>query len=108
MITAVVVWIKRGLLLVLLLALLVFMVSFAASNTGEVSLRLAGWSLGTVKAATLAVVSFIGGGVMGMVVSVVALSRLRLRNASLMRKLARRDKELQKLRSSSLKGLTDA
>ncbi|WP_263079630.1 lipopolysaccharide assembly protein LapA domain-containing protein [Endozoicomonas sp. Mp262] len=108
MMTALVVWMKRGLLLVLLLILLVFMVSFATSNTSEVHLQLLGWDLMSIKTASLAVMSFIAGGVVGIIVSVVSISRLQLKNSSLMRKLARRDKELQKLRSSSLKGLTDA
>ena len=61
-----------------------------------------------LSSSTLVMVPFVLGGFIGLLVSLVFVARLRLANASLKRKLVRRDAEIQKLRSSALKGLTDA
>ena len=108
MVTILMVWIKRLFAVIIFLLMLMLLVSFTASNTGEVQLELLGWHIVPLKISSLVVVSFILGGVTGLLVSVLSISRLRLRNASLLRKVRRRDEELQKLRNSSLKGLTDA
>ncbi|WP_257284857.1 LapA family protein [Endozoicomonas sp. SESOKO1] len=104
----IVVWIKRLLILALFVVLLVFFVNFTLSNTEQISLEMGGLVIPPVSSSTLVMVPFVLGGFAGLLVSLTLVIRLRLANASLRRKLARRDAELQKLRSSALKGLTDA
>ncbi|WP_257265819.1 LapA family protein [Endozoicomonas sp. ONNA2] len=106
--TAIVVWFKRLLVLVLSVVLLVLFVNFTLSNTEQISLEIGGIKMPGVSTSTLVMVPFVLGGFAGLLVSLMLVIRLRLANASLRRKLARRDAELQKLRSSALKGLTNA
>ena len=101
-------WLKRLVILALFVVLLVLVVNFALSNTGQVTLEMAGWTMPPLKSSTLVLVPFILGGVIGLLVSLVLVVRLHMANSSLKRKLARRDAEIQKLRSSTLKGLTNA
>ncbi len=102
------VWLKRLVVLTLFAVLLVLFVSFTLSNTGQITLELVGWTMPPVQSSTLVLVPFILGGVIGLLVSFTLVIRLRMVNSSLKRKLARRDAEIQKLRSSTLKGLTNA
>ncbi|OED40331.1 hypothetical protein ACH42_16955 [Endozoicomonas sp. (ex Bugula neritina AB1)] len=102
------VWLKRLLVLVVFLVLLVFFVNFTLSNTQLISLDLAGIMLPEVTLSTLVLVPFVLGGLLGLLVSAMLVLRMTYANKSLGRKLARRDNEIQKLRSSTLKGLTDA
>lgn len=104
----VVVFVRRLLILVLFVVLLVFFVNFTLSNADQITLEVGGLTIPTVSSSTLVIVPFVLGGFAGLLVSLMFVIRLRLANASLRRKLARRDAELQKLRSSALKGLTDA
>lgn len=104
----IVVWFRRLLVLALFVVLLVFFVNFTLSNTEQISLEMGGLAIPAVSSSTLVMVPFILGGFTGLLVSLVLVIRLRLANASLKRKLVRRDAEIQKLRSSALKGLTDA
>ncbi|USE39103.1 LapA family protein [Endozoicomonas sp. SCSIO W0465] len=104
----IVVWIKRLLVLALFVVLLVLFVNFTLSNTEQISLEMGGLTIPAVSSSTLVMVPFVLGGFAGLLVSLMLVIRLRLANASLRRKLARRDAELKKLRSSALKGLTDA
>ncbi|WP_067585542.1 lipopolysaccharide assembly protein LapA domain-containing protein [Endozoicomonas ascidiicola] len=106
--TTILVWIKRLLTLALFVVLLVFFVNFTLSNTEQVVLELGGMSLPSFSTSTLVLVPFVIGGLVGLVISLILVTRLRLANASLKRKLERRDTELHKLRSSALKGITDA
>ena len=102
------VWLKRLVILALFAVLLVFFVNFSLSNTGQVTLDLVGWTMPPVKSSTLVLVPFILGCVIGLLASLMLIIRLRMANSSLKRKLTRRDAEIQKLRSSTLKGLTNA
>lgn len=102
------VWLKRLMILALFVVLLVIFVNFALSNTGQMTLDMAGWTTPPLKSSTLVLVPFILGGVIGLLVSLALVIRLHMANNSLKRKLARRDAEIQKLRSSTLKGLADA
>ena len=102
------VWLKRLVILALFVFLLFIFVNFALSNTGQVTLEMAGWSSPPLKSSTLVLVPFILGGVIGLLASLALVIRLHMANNSLKRKLARRDAEIQKLRSSTLKGLANA
>ena len=104
----IVVWFRRLVVLTLFVVLLVFFVNFTLLNTEQISLEIGGLAIPAVSISTLVMVPFILGGFTGLLVSLVLVIRLRLANASLKRKLVRRDAEIQKLRSSALKGLTDA
>ncbi len=102
------IWLKRLLVLVAFLVLLVFFVNFTSVNTQLVSLDLVGMILPEISLSTLVMVPFVLGGLVGLLVSSLVVARLVYSNKSLGRKLARRDNEIQKLRSNALKGLTDA
>ena len=102
------VWLKRLLMLALVIVLLLFFVDFTLANTQRVGLQIIGIPLPELTASTLVVLSFLLGGLLGLLASVMAVTRLRLNNASLRRKLKRRDAELHTLRTNALKGLTDA
>ncbi|MGI9280986.1 MAG: lipopolysaccharide assembly protein LapA domain-containing protein [Endozoicomonas sp.] len=100
------IWLKRLVILLGSLILLVILVNFIVANPQLIRFDLAGLSLPEVKASSVVVISFIMGGLFGLMVSLVAITRLRLVNASFKRKLDRRDAEIQKLRANALKGLT--
>ncbi|MDD7804278.1 MAG: hypothetical protein PUP46_01630 [Endozoicomonas sp. (ex Botrylloides leachii)] len=102
------VWIKRFSAIIAFLLILILLVSFTASNSNMMQLKLFGWTTLSFKTSSFLISAYILGGLSGLAVSMLALIRLRLKNASLLRKLGRRDKEIKKLRDSSLKGLTDA
>ena len=99
-------WLKRLSVLLLLIVLLVVLVNFVVSNPQLVEFQLAGLQLPELKASSAVIIAFIVGGSAGLLVSMVAIGRLRLANASFQRKLGRRDAELQKLRANALKGLS--
>ena len=108
MFSTLITWLKRLLVLVVFLVLLVFFVNFTLANTQLVSLDLVGFILPEVTLSTLVLVPFVLGGIVGLLVSMAIVARITYLNKSLGRKLVRRDNEIQKLRSSTLKGLTDA
>ncbi|WP_062270489.1 lipopolysaccharide assembly protein LapA domain-containing protein [Endozoicomonas arenosclerae] len=99
-------WLKWLLILLGSLVLLVILVNFIVANPQLIQFDLAGFSLPEVKASSVVVISFIMGGLFGLLVSLGAITRLRWSNASFKRKLGRRDAEIQKLRANALKGLT--
>ena len=105
MVSVVAVWLKRLLLLLGAGVLLVTLINFVMVNPQLVQFQFAGKSLPEVKASSVAVIAFIVGGLAGLLVAAVSIARLRLLNASYRRKLARRDAEIHKLRSDTLKGL---
>ena len=102
------IWFKRLLILTVFLVLLIFFVNFTLANTSMVSLDFVGIALPEVTVSTVVLVPFVLGGLIGLLVSMGLVARLVYTNKSLGRKLVRRDSEIQKLRSSTLKGLTDA
>lgn len=99
-------WLKRLLVLLLLLIMLVILVNFVVGNPHLVQFQLAGFQLPDVKASTAVIIAFSGGGALGLLVSTIAIGRLRLVNASFQRKLGRRDAELLKLRANAFKELS--
>lgn len=101
-------WLKRIVFVVLFIALLVFFVNFVLSNTAPMSLSLAGITTPLYSSATIVMVAFVVGGVVGLLVAGVTLLRLRFQNSRLLRRLHRRDTELQKLKAEALKELTNA
>lgn len=107
-ITTLGVWLKRLLVLTLFILLLVFFVDFTLSNKQQVNLDLLGLVLPSVATSTVVIATFLLGGVLGLLASMTVVTRLRLANASLKRKLKRRDSELHTLRTNALKGFTDA
>ncbi|WP_252179759.1 lipopolysaccharide assembly protein LapA domain-containing protein [Endozoicomonas sp. 4G] len=100
------IWLKRLVILLGSLLLLILLVNFIVANPQLIRFDLAGFLLPEVKVSSVVVISFILGGLFGLLVSLVATARLRLANASFKRKLGRRDAEIQKLRANALKGLT--
>ncbi|MRI34482.1 hypothetical protein EOPP23_15960 [Endozoicomonas sp. OPT23] len=106
MVSVVAVWLKRMLLLLGVVALLIALVNFVMVNPQMVQFQFAGSVMPEIKASSVAVIAFIVGGLAGLLVSMFSLAKLRLLNASYRRKLGRRDAEIHKLRSDTLKGLS--
>jgi putative membrane protein len=96
-------WIKRLLSLALLLAVLVFGVFFTLQNTQAIGLDLLFIVLPEQYLALWVLSAFALGGIVGIVVSSVAIIQLRGGQVSLRRKLERREKELDSLRASPVK-----
>ncbi len=105
MVSVVAVWLKRLLLILGAAVLLIALINFVMVNPQMVQFQFAGSVMPEIKASSVAVFAFIVGGLTGLLVSMISLARLRLLNASYRRKLARRDTEIHKLRSDTLKDL---
>jgi putative membrane protein len=99
----VLIWLKRLIALVVVLAVFAFGVFFTLSNTQPVALDLYFIRLPEQYLALWVLSAFAVGGLIGMAISSVAVFKLRASRASLRRKLERRDKELAGLRTSPVK-----
>lgn len=94
-------WIKRLSALALLLAVLVFGVFFTLQNTQPIALDLLFIVLPEQYLALWVLSAFALGGVVGVIVSSLAIVQLRGRQLSLQRKLHRQEKELDTLKVGS-------
>lgn len=92
--------------LLVLLAFLIFMTSFVAENNVSARLVLFSHSFNALPLSALLLIFFVAGGGIGLFASLFMVLKLRMQNASLSRKLKRRDDELKKLRVNTLKGLS--
>ncbi|MCY4328598.1 MAG: LapA family protein [Endozoicomonadaceae bacterium] len=97
---------KIVLYLFIILVFLVFMTSFVAENKSMVNLVLFSHSFPTIPLSAMLVVVFVLGGIIGLFSGTLIIVRLRLHNASIERKLKRREEDLKKLRVTTLKGLS--
>lgn len=93
---------KRALGYVLLLLVLAFGVFFSIQNTARAPLDLLIWQFPEQRVALWVLLAFAAGGITGLVVSIVALLRLKSRSLLLQRRLDKQTKELEQLRSSHL------
>jgi len=94
-------WIKRLSALALLLAVLVFGVFFTLQNTQPIALDLLFIVLPEQYLALWVLSAFALGGVVGVIVSSLAIVQLRGKQMSLQRKLQRQEKELDTLKVGS-------
>lgn len=94
-------WIKRLSALALLLAVLVFGVFFTLQNTQPIALDLLFIVLPEQYLALWVLSAFAVGGVVGVIVSSLAIVQLRGRQLSLKRQIQRQEKELDTLRVGS-------
>lgn len=97
------VWLKRLLLCLLLLAALVVGYWFNTENSQMVTLTLFGLSLPASSLGVVTCLTLLIGGGFGFFVGLLPILRLTNENLSLKRKLKRRDAELTKLRTAALR-----
>lgn len=91
---------KRLLVLILLVCVLLFGVLFSIQNTDTVALDLLLIQLPEQRVALWVLLAFALGGIVGVLVSAVAILALKSQNLLLQRKLQKRQKELASLRTS--------
>ncbi|WP_159931076.1 LapA family protein [Oceanicoccus sp. KOV_DT_Chl] len=96
-------WVKRLLVLLLLAIVLAFGVLFSIQNTDKTALDLLVLQLSPRSVSLWVILSFAFGGVVGMLISVVALAQLKGRVLVLQRKVEQQDKELVKFRTGEAK-----
>ncbi|MGI0116927.1 LapA family protein [Zooshikella sp. RANM57] len=92
-------WIGAG-LVALLLALV--MADFISSNTLLVDLNLVGFSFPGLSLPWLMIVSFVVGGILGLLSALMIIILAKHKIHRLEKKLKSRDEELQKIRTSTL------
>ncbi len=100
-------WLKRLGWLLVLLCLLILVVLFSQHNALPVQLRLYEWFTPQWSLSTWLLLFFVVGGFSGLLASSALITRLKLRNASLERKLGRRKAEIQNLKQQALKQLEE-
>ncbi len=93
--------IKRLLLLLIVLCGLVLGVWFSVENAQPLQVTLLGFSLPSLSAGVWLALVLLLGAVLGYVVSIFPVLKLKNDNMSLSRKLKRRDREIEKLRKRS-------
>lgn len=97
-------WIKKIMMLVILIIGLVLGVWFSTENTLPVQVMLLGFPMPTLSLGLLVCGVLLAGAVVGYLLSLLSAVRLRNDNLSLKRQLSRRDKELERLRKPPAKG----
>jgi uncharacterized membrane protein YciS (DUF1049 family) len=97
------VWLKRVLLVFLVLVTLVVGYWFNTENSQMVGLTLFGLSLPTSSLGVVTCLTLLVGGALGFFAGLLPILRLTNENLSLKRKLKRRDTELTKLRTAALR-----
>ena len=94
---------KRLIVFLILAAVLAFGVLFSIQNTAEVPLDILILRLPEQSLALWVLLAFALGGIIGMLISGWAILRLKSETMLVRRKLARREQELKKLRTSDLR-----
>ncbi|MGH1371029.1 MAG: LapA family protein [Cellvibrionaceae bacterium] len=100
--------IKRLLLLLVLLCGLILGVWFSVENAQPVQVTLLGFSLPQLSVGVWLTAVLLLGAVLGYVISVFPVLKLKNENMSLHRKLKRRDRELEKLRKLPVKSASSS
>ncbi|MBU3071650.1 LapA family protein [Aestuariicella sp. G3-2] len=101
-------FVKKIVLLLILLAGLVVGVWFSTDNTQMVTVSLLGFSAPAMPLGLLICGVFALGTGLGYLVSLLPVLSLKNHNLSLKRKLNRRDKEIERLRRAPIKGKSTA
>lgn len=96
--------IKKLVMLVVILLGLILGVWFSAENPQLLTVTVLGFALPQIPAGILLCGVLVIGTALGYVISVLPVFQLKNDNLSLRRKLKRRDKELERLRKTPLKG----
>lgn len=96
-------WLKKLLILIVLLSGLILGVWFSTENTQPISVLLLGFPMPAVSAGVLLCGVLLLGAVIGFVVSLISGIKLRNEKLLLKRRLARCEKELDRLRKASVK-----
>ena len=97
-------WIKKIVLLFILVAGLILGVWFSTENTQSVDIVLLGFPMPAVSSGVLVCGVLLLGAIVGYLVSLLSALKTRNRNLSLKRQLNRRDKEIERLRKTPAKG----
>jgi len=96
-------WFKRLCVLVLLVTAFFWGMLFTSENTAQVALNLVFWQLSPASISLWVILGFAAGGVLGLVISLLLITKLR---ASLLRTERRAkmfEKEVNSLRANAVK-----
>lgn len=94
-------WIKSLLTLVTIVLVFVWGILFASENVQLVALDLVVWQLPAARVSIWVVGGFAIGGILGLVMGLVMIARLKAQKLKVSRELARCQKELASLRSTA-------
>lgn len=92
-------WVKRVVAVVALLAVLAIGALFAVQNETQVAIDLLVITLPPMRIATLLLLTFAVGGVIGVIISSLTMVQLQANQRGLQRRLARSEEELARLRT---------
>ena len=99
-------WVKRLVTVVLAITVFVWGVLFSAENTTEVTLNLVFVELPNARVSLWIVGSFVVGGLLGLVFSLLLIGRLKIRTVRLKRQLAKSHEQLARTHNGVLKDLS--
>ena len=97
-------WFKRVCVLLILAAVFFWGMLFTSENTAELPLHLVFWELPAASISLWVILSFAVGGMVGLVLSLALLARLRAGLLRAEHRSQRFEKEVISLRSNALKG----
>ncbi len=95
-------WIKRILVLVILLVVFVWGLMFTSENTQQTPLNLVFTTLPEMSISVWVVAGFVVGGILGLSFSLLLLGQLKARQLSLNRQLTRCQQELAQSKNKSV------
>lgn len=96
-------WLKKLLILIVLISGLILGVWFSTENTQPVSVLLLGFPMPEISAGVLIAGVLLMGAIVGYLISLISSIKLRNEKIFLKRRLARSEKELDRLRKAAVK-----
>lgn len=96
-------WLKRICILVLLVAAFFWGMLFTSENTAQVALNLVFWQLSPASVSLWVILGFATGGLVGLVVSLLLITKLRTGLLRAERRARTFEKEVSALRANALK-----
>ena len=92
-------WIKRIVVVLFLIVVFLWGILFASENTTQVPLNLLLVEVPAASISVWLVASFALGGLVGILISLVLVTRLKIAHLSVRKKLSRSEEELSRLRT---------
>lgn len=96
-------WLKRICVLLVLVAVFFWGMLFTSENTAEVPLHLVFWQGPSASISLWVILAFAVGGIVGLVLSLALMTRLRAGMLRAERRAERFEKELSNLRANAVK-----
>jgi len=96
-------WLKRLCILVLLAAAFFWGMLFTSENTAQVALNLVFWQLAPASVSLWVILGFAAGGMLGLVISLLIITKLRASLLRVERRAQLFEKEVNTLRANAVK-----